>query len=132
MQNIVETLREKHGVVFTTMQYRIWAEMITSGLHTSYDDPSNSTMFKRAGGKEAPRRSDGAADVLQAASQAITSVLTPKLTADGSPGKLIDNQSKCYKQLGELKNLKTSGVLSQEEYEVEKQAVMDILKKLSH
>ena len=117
------------------MQYQIWSEMITSVLHASRDDPPKSTVFQRAGGKVTPRRkSESAADVLQAASKAIASALTPKAvsSADSSPGKVIENRSKCYKQLGELKNLKTSGVLSQEEFEAEKQAVMEVLKKLSH
>ena len=43
---------------------------------------------------------------------------------------MIDNRSKCYRQLAELKNLMESGLLSEEEYTSERQAVMDILHKL--
>ncbi len=91
--------------------------MVESGLHTTRDDPPTSTMFQRAGGKETPkRRSESATErAVQVASQAIASALTPKVvsSASSSPGKVIDNRSKCYKQLGELKNLRSSGVLSQ-------------------
>ena len=48
-----------------------------------------------------------------------------------SPAKLIDNRTKCYKQLSELNNLKQSGLLSKEEYHAEREAVMEILKKLN-
>ena len=33
--------------------------------------------------------------------------------AAGSPAKLIDNHTKCYKQLAELNNLRSSGVLNE-------------------
>ncbi len=76
-----------------------------SGLHASHDDPPKSKMFQRAGGKETPRRkSESATDIaLQAASQAIASALTPKALSSpaSSPGKLIENHSKCYKHLAE-------------------------------
>ena len=46
------------------------------------------------------------------------------------PGKIIENRSRCYKQLGELMNLKASGVFSEEEYSSEREAVMASLKAL--
>ena len=45
--------------------------------------------------------------------------------------KLIDNRSKCYKQLADLSNLKQSGLLSDAEYASEREAIMSMLKKLS-
>jgi len=47
-----------------------------------------------------------------------------------SPAKIIENRSKCYKQLSELNNLKAAGVLTEEEYQLEKEAVMTTLKTL--
>ena len=44
-----------------------------------------------------------------------------------SPAKLIDSRSKCYKQLSDINNLKLSGVLSEEEYCCEKEAVLSVL-----
>ena len=48
-----------------------------------------------------------------------------------SPAKLIENRSKCYRQLSELNSLKSSGVLTEEEYVTEKDAVMETLKNLA-
>ena len=52
-------------------------------------------------------------------------------SAVASPANSIDNRSKCYKQLGDLNELRThSGVLTEEEYHSEKEAIMITLKKL--
>ena len=47
-----------------------------------------------------------------------------------SPAKVIESRSKCYRQLAELKNLMESGLLSEEKYTSERQAIMDTLHKL--
>lgn len=44
----------KHASNFTQMQYRIWAKMITGGLHASTDDPPNTSMFTRASNNSTP------------------------------------------------------------------------------
>ena len=44
-------LKEKNaGSVYTPMQYRIWGEMIAGGVHSSYEEHPNISMFQRAGG----------------------------------------------------------------------------------
>jgi len=45
VQKVVEKLAVKHGTNFTTMQLRIWGEMINGGLHSSYDNPPTTSMF---------------------------------------------------------------------------------------
>ena len=69
---------------------------------------------------------------------AISSALLPPSTTNQiippqvaiSLAKLIDLRSKCYKQLSELNNLKDTGILTEEEYVAEKDAVLAMLKKL--
>ena len=60
----------------------------------------------------------------------LASALTPKTPVSSaavasrvrdSPAKVIENRSKCYRQLAELKNLMESGLLSEEEYTSERQ-----------
>jgi len=43
--------------------------------------------------------------------------------------RLIDGRSKCYKQLAELKNLKDSGIISESEFQDERVAILQLLKK---
>ena len=144
VQDTVEELKVKHGSQFTQMQFRIWAELIVGGMHSSIDNPpENNSMFLRAGGGEMSKRKTQDSPVAQAltnVASAITSAISSKLPqeqtntrviAQGvSPAKIIDNRSKLYKQLSELKNLMTAGILSEDEYLSEKETIMDLLKQL--
>ena len=101
-------------------------------------------MFTRAGGGQATKNkpSVSANDPLSQAILQLATALSPSITpisshagrgADlgASPARLIDNITNCYKQLSELSNLKESGLLSNEEHYAEREAIMDVLKKLS-
>ena len=49
----------------------------------------------------------------------------------GSPANLIESRSKLYKLLSELQTLRSSGVLTEEEYKAEKDVIMELLKQLN-
>ena len=51
--------------------------------------------------------------------------------AKNSPAKTIENRSRCYRQLGEIKTLHVSGLLSEMEYQSEWEAIMATLKNLA-
>ena len=83
----------------------------------------------------------GVAQALTEAASAITSVLTglgkavppPGHGATNnrcSPARLIDSRSKLYKQLSELQNSKSMGILNDAEYAIEKEMTMDLLRQL--
>ena len=130
VQEVLNDLKE-HGDKFTTMQYRIWSEMVAGGMHGSTVEPPATSMFLRAGGTNQKK-----ANVSESVSQAMTqiaSALTPSTgnrVSGGSPARVIDNRSKCYKHLAELRNLKESGLLSEDEYASECAAIMATLKNL--
>ena len=133
-----------HGSKFTVLQLHIWTEMIASGLHTSTEElPYGNSMFQRAGGDSYNKKipDSGVAQALAEAASAITSVLTglgkavppPGHGATNnrcSPARLIDSRSKLYKQLSELQNSKSMGILNDAEYAIEKETTMDLLKQL--
>ena len=139
VQATIDSLKTKHGVTaFTPMQYRLWAEMYHGGVHPGLDTPPTTTMFVRAGGGTT-KKTGHTSNIGEVVSQAITqltSALSPKTTlpsaggSAGSPPKVIENRSKCYKQLSDLKNLHESGVLSEEEYCAERSVIVEMLKKL--
>ena len=131
VQKVVEKLMTKHGTNFTTMQLRIWAEMINGGLHSSYDNPPTTSMFSRAG-PTSNKSGPSVNQVIVDAAKAFTSSLSGRATSSrcSGPSELIEDRSKLYKQLSELHNLKTANVLSQDEYEAEKETIMELLKKL--
>ena len=137
LEKVVNELKELHGQQYTPMQYRIWGEMIIGGLFSSKDEAPNTSMFSRAGGKEPKKKSEVAealGEVAKHISTAFIGVLPSakpsSSSAVASPAKSIGNRSKCYKQLGDLNELRSSGVLTEEEYQSEKEAIMITLKKL--
>ena len=132
VEETIQTLQDKHGKEFTPMQYRIWAEMHVGGYQPSLDEAPSNSMFLRAGGAATKRRTT--ADIVSPAINQLAPALSPSVAvptqSHSSPAKLIDNRSKCYKQLGELKNLMQAGILSDEEYSREREAIMGTLKSL--
>lgn len=40
-----QLLREKHGGKYTCFQYNLWAEMLTSGVHTDLDEPPAASVL---------------------------------------------------------------------------------------
>ena len=138
VQSTIEKLKEKHGSCFTPMQVRIWSEMINGGLHSSFEEPPTSSMFTRAGkGCPSKKKEDknSLSEAVTQAAVAISSALSPRsgsvsVSSGASPAKVIEARSKCYKQLHDLSSLKESGVLTDDEYIYEKDAVLGILRKL--
>ena len=131
VEETIQALQDKQGKEFTPMQYRIWAEMHVGGYQPSLDEAPSNSMFLRAGGAAIKRRTT--ADIVSQAINQLAPALSPSValpTSHSSPAKLIDNRSKCYKQLGELKNLMQAGILSDEEYSREREAIMGTLKSL--
>ena len=134
----VDKLREKHGNSFTQMQYRIWSEIIVGNVHSSINLPPNTSMFTRAGasggGVQRKKPDSGFAESLTDFVKQLSGVLSPTSSNRPSPGtspaKSIESRSKCYKQLSDLNSLKMSGVITEEEYKAEKDAIMSTLKKL--
>ena len=133
VEEVVNSLKEKHNKLYTPMQYRIWGEMVVGNLHSSIEEPPSTSMFMRAGGST-PKRKSGQSvnEALAFVADQISSVLSPSSSSvgGGSPAKVIDNRTKCYKQLAELNNLRSSGVLDESEYHREKESVMATLKCL--
>ena len=130
VDEVFQALKKKHGEAYTQMQFRIWSEMNVGGLRSSLEDPPNTSMFFRAGGSSQSGTKGTADDLTKAVTQ-IASALKPNVTfSSTSPAKVIENRSKCYKQLSELQNLKESGLLSDTEYYGEREAIMSFLKSL--
>uniref|UniRef100_A0A1X7UJH2 SHOCT domain-containing protein n=1 Tax=Amphimedon queenslandica TaxID=400682 RepID=A0A1X7UJH2_AMPQE len=102
-------LQDKHGGTDTQVQYRIWSEIINGGMYSSLFNPPNTSTFQRARGFD--RKGSASASV--------------------SPSKSIDVRSKCYKQLSELSTLTKNGILTVEEFEKEKKAIMLTLNDLN-
>ena len=141
VQDTVDQLKAKYGSSYTQMQFHIGAELIVGGMCSMDGPPSNNSMFKRAGGGDGASKKNES-HATQALTDAITAALSAKGTCNQSHSSqnhdqaqalaaLIENRSKLYKQLSELKNLKGCGVLDDDEYATEKVTILDLLKQLS-
>ena len=136
MQEIFDEFKRVHSSKYTTMQLRIWAEMIHSGMHLSTSDPPNTSRFSRARKTAAPpsKKNDQPTAVTQALENAATTIASAfspgMLPKASSPARVIDHHYKLYKQLGELRNLHTSGILTDEQYETEKECILGLLQEL--
>ena len=128
--------KELHGQQYTPMQYRIWGEMIVGGLYSSKNECPSTSMFSRAGRKEPPKKksdvAEGLGEVAKHVSAAFSGAIPSARSSSGNianQAKSMDNRSKCCKQLGKLNDLRSAGVLTEEEYQSE-EAIMATLKKL--
>ena len=105
--------------------------MIIGGLHKSTNTAPSNPLFLRAGGNY-PKKPVSSGDMLtQAVTNTASALVKLRPTPNPSsvvhsPAKVIDGRSKCYRQLSELKSLVESGLLSDEEYQVEHEAIMNI------
>lgn len=109
VQSLFEQLKEKHGSAYSGPQYRLWAEAVTSGSHSSTNEPPLGSMFKRQTTCKAHHCSCSATAVASiniSASpprdQAHPSSLTPK-----SAATLRSAYIKQIKELHELLDLDT-------------------------
>ena len=119
VEEIIQSLKAKHNAAYTQMQYRVWSEMIAGGVHMSQDEPPSTTMFARCGGSVSVKKKSSSDVVVQAIGK-LSDVLSPKssncqVASSHSPNKVIESRSKCYRQLTELKSLKSSGTITENE-----------------
>ena len=125
------------------------AEVYVNGMHTDLDSPPNSSMhmFKRAGSntpsvrkKHLESTSPEMAQALAEAASQVSAIVrgitlhstTASTSTGASPAKQIQNRSKCYKQLVDLKSLWSQGLITDEDYAQEKDAIRGLLKNCAH
>ena len=138
VESVFVELKTKQGSKFATPHLRLWARMISSGMHDSLDNPPDIPAFHST-----PKRSrESMSSAITGAAKALASALegTPKAsptdlscthTATGvSPSKAVDLRMKNYEQLRYLQQLLDDGILSREEYMEQKQNILCSLRKL--
>ena len=145
VDEIVQELKEKHDESFSDPQYRLWARMIVTAVHSSKDTPPKIPMFtgvpsRRKAPKVTPEESiiTAAAAIAKAvtvASSQTTIINSPQtqspLSVSGiSPGRAADIRGKSYSQLSTLRKLFQDGILSQDEFDEQKDLILDGLRKL--
>ena len=116
----VDELRKKHGSKFSAIQYRVWAETISSGRHSDLEHPPRGSFWRGNKGKE----SSPDLNVSPSASASTPICITPV--------KAAELKSTYIRQIRELHSLLKIGAISSEGFEKQKDVIlkqMDSLQK---
>ena len=142
VEEIKQDLKKTHGDEYSGIQYRLWAEMIAIGTHTSRDLPPRIPMF--TGGRAQKPKSE-LTSAFTSMAEAVAVALTPKEAIPTpnppqkdsnpatsshftSPDRVADIRSKYIQQLRELHSLYEAGALTDREFADQKQPILDHLK----
>ena len=122
-----------HKDKWTVFQYKLWAEALAYGTHTTFEEPPSASMF----GRDQKRTSNNDAVVsgVMAAMNSLCQALIPKEKADGqpmsSPMKKAQLRGMYIKQLNELRQLHDCQILSKEEYEEQRADLVKLMRELN-
>ena len=138
-------LREKHESQFSGVQYALWAETIVAGTHESLEEPPPVPMFGAQRPRGHSRGSGNLTDALTVMADKLATALTQpnNPSASGtisspnsssgnycSPSKSAELRGKYIHQLRELVDLRDIGALTGEEFEDQRCAIVNLMKKL--
>jgi hypothetical protein len=134
-----QKLVEQHRDKWTSFQYKLWAEMLVCGTHTSLDEPPSASMFSRESkhSSSALAASSSLNDTVVSGMMTMMSslcqALVPKPVGStcGSPVKRAELRGTYMKQLTELKQLRDGGILDEDEYEEQRSDIIELMRQLN-
>lgn len=101
-------LKGIHGSKYNELQYRLWSEVVVSGMHTDMHKPPSYPMF---GG---PRKTPVKQHTDSQASPSTSTAISPA-------SRTMELRGKCIAHIKELVELRDVGALTQEEFDKERQ-----------
>lgn len=119
VDEICQTLRERHASVDKPEQLRTWAHMIHVGTHVSLDEPPDKPFFRGV------KRSR--ADASSPSSTPEKRKTTP---ASLSPGRRVNIRSELIDQLKKCQELVEIGAISQENFQELQDTILVDIKRL--
>ena len=132
----VSELKERHKSNYTMPQIRLWARMIASGNHDSFDDPPSIPTITGVA-PISKRKRESSSTVVAGVASSIASAIRPDVGTSSSspaglsPGKISDLRLKKLQELRELQQPLDLGVLTPEEFAEQKSIVLEALRKLT-
>ena len=131
-------LMKLHGDKYTYPAYKVWARMIKNSQWDKMDDPPPIKMI--TSGKSAKKDKDSVADIIAGAAVAVVQALknpspsppqSSSFPQDGiSPGKKVNLRQQYLQQLKIIQNLRDDGILTLDEFQNEKDIIIENLKRL--
>ena len=135
VQNLFDELKEKHGSAYSAPQYRLWAEAICSGAHTSTDSPPLGSMFRRQSTSKGQSRSHCSCSATAIASANLSSSPPREDQAHGSSTSLTQKsaaslRSAYIKQIKELHELLNLDAISTADVQKQKEKILAMMDSL--
>ena len=135
VQNLFDELKEKHGSAYSAPQYRLWAEAICSGAHTSTDSPPLGSMFRRQSTSKGHSRSHCSCSATAIASVNLSSSTPREDQAHGSstsltPKSAASLRSAYIKQIKELHDLLDLDAISTADFQKQKEKILAMMESL--
>ena len=115
IEDVVDQLKEKHGNQYTLVQYRIWAETMESGQHSSVENPPTGCFFKSQSKNKA-----GASVSANADEKCLT------------PSKVAQLRSTYIQQIKELHGLLELGAITNDHFVKQRDCLLQQMDKLSN
>ena len=135
IDQIVQTLRKKHGEDYNAPQYRMWARMKHNGQHSSLDEAPPYPLFNGGTKKPPAKRESALNEALTNCANVVVSAITGNnpVSVPGpvSPGKRARVSGLYLEQLERLRALQQSGVLTPEEFEEQKAYALKNIRELN-
>ena len=126
-------LKAKHSDTYTPFQYKLWAEMYAKGGHNSLDDPPHASMFNRETKPQTRSAHDQQAVMVSVIDKLCSAISAPKqIGSTLSPMKKAELRSTYMKQLSELRQLHDNGVLTEDEYEEQREELVQLMRQLKN
>jgi len=120
VDELVDELKSKHGTTYTNIKYRVWAETIDAGHHSSVDSPPRGTFFKSQGRKDTkPSQSPPRSSQQSSAEIVLT------------PGKTAQLRSTYIQQIKDLHSLVDIGAISNEHFVKQRDVLLQQMDKLN-
>ena len=136
VDNIFSDLKDKHNDRYETPKLRLWARMIASKIHESYEQPPNIPAFKIF---KKPRK-ESVSDAIEGAAQIFAKAVSGTNNIDTtqsapkssvvSPEKVVELRMKNYEQLRYIQELFKDGILDIKEYDEQKENILSAIRKL--
>ena len=137
IDEIVQTLREKHGEDYSVPQYRMWARMKLNGQHSSLEEAPPYPLFN-GGHKKPPEKRDSLKEALTSCATAVVSAITGNNHISNSAPGAVSSGKRAHvsglylEQLERLKALQQVGVLTAEEFEEQKAYALKNIRELNN
>lgn len=136
IDEVFQDLKSNHGDEYSGPQLRLWARMISNGLHEDRDIPPRVPMI--TGTPKRPKQ-ESFTEALTGAATAFAKVFaspgrsnqSPKASVGMSPSKVADVRMKHLEQLRYIQNLMEDQVLSENEFIEQKEIILSTLRKMT-